>query len=169
MRISAKADYAVRAAAELAAHDPASWTKAETVAAAQRIPLPFLVNILKLLREQGVVESKRGADGGHRLARPASQVTVAEVVRAVDGPLASVAGVLVEDLTHAGAATALRDTWVALRCAIRSVLEAVTLADLVAGDLPEPVGQLLAGDGAWTTRPDVRERFQGRASGPRHG
>ena len=184
MRISARADYAVRAAIELAAlgaalgtapadrpgtgpavesaAGPGGWTKAERVADAQAIPLPFLLNIFKSLRDAGLVEAKRGTDGGHRLALPAAQISVAAVVRAVDGPLASVAGVLVEDLAYTGNAVALRDTWVALRCSIRSVLEAVTLADLAAQQLPTTVLDLLGGADAFTTRPQAREHFQRR-------
>ncbi|MDP3711171.1 MAG: Rrf2 family transcriptional regulator [Mycobacteriales bacterium] len=161
MRVSARADYAVRAAVELAAR-PGLWTKAEAIADAQRLPLPFLLQTLKQLRVEGVVAAKRGAEGGYRLTRPASEVTVADLVRAVDGPLASVAGTLVEDLEYDGNAAALRDTWVALRCAIRSVLVGVTLADLLGGELPPLVGQLLAGDDAWTTDPGVRRRFEAR-------
>ena len=180
MRISARADYAVRAAIELAALGTAhagdqsadrptgelvaartgGWTKAERVAAAQAIPLPFLLNIFKSLRDAGLVEAKRGVDGGYRLALPAEQISVAAVVRAVDGPLASVAGALVEDRTYTGSAIALRDTWVALRCSIRGVLEAVTLADLAAQQLPAPVLDLLGDEDAFTTRPQARERFE---------
>lgn len=162
MRISARADYAVRAAVELASVGTAGWTKAERVADAQGIPLPFLLNILKSLREDGLVEAKRGIDGGYRLALPATEVSVAAVVRAVDGPLASVAGTLVEDREYSGSAVGLRDTWVALRNSIRSVLEVVMLADLVSGDLPASVTELLCGDDAFTTRPEVRERFERR-------
>ncbi len=161
MRISAKADYAVRAAVELAVR-PGVWTKAEVVSDAQTIPLPFLLNILKQLRDEGLVEAKRGAEGGYRLARAAAEVSVADVVRAVDGPLASVAGTLVEDITYPGVAAPLRDTWVALRCAIRSVLVAVTLEDLAGSALPEVVAALLSGDDAWETDPDVRRRFEAK-------
>lgn len=161
MRVSARADYAVRAALELAVR-PDAWTKAEVIAEAQRLPLPFLVQTLKQLRLEGLVEAKRGTDGGYRLARPPSQVSVADLVRAVDGPLASVAGTLVEDLEYDGTAAALRDTWVALRCAIRSVLVGVTLDQLVEGRLPAVVQQQLRGDDAWTTDPEVRRRFEAR-------
>lgn len=166
MRVSARADYAVRAALELAVR-PDAWTKAEAIAEAQRLPLPFLVQTLAQLRLEGIVETKRGAEGGYRLARPASQVSVADLVRAVDGPLASVAGTLVEDLEYDGSAAALRDTWVALRCAIRSVLVGVTLDQLLEGRLPEVVQEQLRGEDAWTTDPEVRRRFEARRdSGP---
>ena len=168
MRISARADYAVRAAIELASVAGTGgtgwtgWTKTEQVAGAQAIPLPFLLNIFKSLRDAGLVEAKRGIDGGYRLALAPAEISVAAIVRAVDGPLASVAGALVEDREYTGSAVALRDTWVALRCSIRSVLETVTLADLVAQQLPAPVLDLLRGEGAFTTRPQVRERFERR-------
>lgn len=161
MRVSARADYAVRAALELAVR-PDAWTKAEAIAEAQRLPLPFLVQTLAQLRLEGIVETKRGAEGGYRLARSASQVSVADLVRAVDGPLASVAGTLVEDLEYDGSAAALRDTWVALRCAIRSVLVGVTLDQLLEGRLPEVVQEQLRGEDAWTTDPEVRRRFEAR-------
>ena len=167
MRISARADYAVRAAVELACacvpgDGVTGWTKAERVAAAQAIPLPFLVNIFKSLRDAGLVEAKRGTDGGYRLALAPGEISVAAIVRAVDGPLASVAGALVEDLAYTGNAVALRDTWVALRCSIRSVLEGVTLADLASQRLPGPVVDLLCGADAFTTRPQAREHFRRR-------
>lgn len=160
MRISARADYAVRAAVELTG--AVGWTKAEKVATAQAIPLPFLLTTLARLREEGLVESRRGAEGGYRLARAPEQIAVADLVRAVDGPLASVAGELVEDLDYPGSAAPLRETWVALRCAIRSVLEAVTLADLASGALPVVVSDLLCGEGAYETRPEARRAFESR-------
>ncbi|MDQ1293574.1 MAG: hypothetical protein QG608_1455 [Actinomycetota bacterium] len=152
MRISAKTDYAVRAAAELATAEPGMWMKAEAVAKAQDIPLPFLLNILSELREAGMVLSRRGAVGGYQLARPAEQIAVADVIRAVDGPLANIAGVVPEDVEYRGAATALRETWVALRVRIRSVLEEVRLSDLAAGRLPEKVAELTRDEDAWRVR-----------------
>ncbi len=151
MRISAKTDYAIRAAAELATLPAGSWVKTESVAVAQDIPLPFLLNILAELRTTGIVRSRRGVDGGYQLARDAALITVADVIRAVDGPLANIAGSRPEDVEYAGAATALRDTWIALRATMRSVLETVTLAHLAAGQLPAPVAGLLTED-AWHSR-----------------
>lgn len=153
MRISAKTDYAVRAAAELATAEPGTWVKAETVSTAQDIPAAFLVSILSELRVHGLVESRRGAEGGYRLAADAHSIHVADVIRAVDGPLANIAGVHVEDVAYTGAAELLRDTWIALRVTMRGVLEHVSLADLVAGSLPPHVQALVAGPDAWTTRP----------------
>lgn len=152
MRISAKTDYAIRAAAELAAAPQGQWVKTESVSSAQDIPLPFLLNILAELRTAGLVRSRRGVDGGYQLARPADAVTVADVIRAVDGPLANIAGSRPEDLAYSGAAMALRDTWVALRATMRAVLEGVTLADLASGTLPPDVRTLLVGDDVWRAR-----------------
>jgi Rrf2 family protein len=152
VRISAKTDYAIRAAAELAGATGDGWTRTESVAQAQGIPLPFLLNILAELRSASLVTSRRGVDGGYRLARPAEEITVADVIRAVDGPLANIAGARPEDLTYSGAAAPLRDTWVALRAQMRSVLERVTLADLVKGELPADVTDLLDDQGAWKAR-----------------
>jgi Rrf2 family protein len=152
VRISAKTDYALRAAAELAAAEPGAWVKTESVATAQHIPLPFLLNILAELRTAGVVRSRRGVDGGYQLARPATGIALADVIRAIDGPLANIAGSRPEDVEYHGAALGLRPTWVALRATMRSVLEVVTLADLAAGRLPEPVEALIADDAAWRAR-----------------
>ena len=148
MRISAKADYAIRAAAELAAASP-ELIKGEQLAAAQSIPLKFLENILSELRHAGVVASQRGAEGGYSLARPADEITLAEVIRAVDGPLANVHGGRPETAEYGGAAGALRVVWIALRTNIRAVLESVTLADLAAGELPDDVAALAADPEAW--------------------
>ena len=133
MRVSAKADYAVRAAVELAAADAAEsrHVKGVDLAKAQKIPLRFLENILGELRHAGIVQSQRGTDGGYWLARSADDITVAEIIRAVEGPLASVRGERPEDLEYRGDAEPLRDVWVALRANIRQVLESVTLADIV--------------------------------------
>lgn len=140
MRVSAKADYAVRAAIEVAARSsPEAPLKGEAIAAAQGIPLQFLHNILGELRHHGLIHSRRGAEGGHWLARPADDITVAEVIRAVEGPLASVRGEGPEDLDYSGAAQPLQAVWLALRANVRQVLESVTLADMVRGELPAPV------------------------------
>ena len=152
MRISAKADYAVRAAIELAAAGGDGPVKGEHVATAQSIPIKFLENILVDLRQAGIVQSRRGPDGGYWLARPAGEVTVADVIRASDGPLASVRGEKPEDLTYEGAAESLRDVWVALRASLREVLEQVTLADLAGGKLPKDVLAHIRAPGAWQRR-----------------
>jgi Rrf2 family protein len=150
MRISAKADYAVRAAAELAAAQPHGRpVKGEQLAGAQRIPRKFLENILGDLRHAGLVRTRRGAEGGYALTRPAHEVSVAEVLRAVEGPLAAVQGVRPESLRYDGAAARLPEVWVALRANLRAVLERVTLADLAAGTLPDDVAALTTPADAW--------------------
>src|SRR5262249_25690314 len=150
MRISAKADYAVRAAAELAAAAPGGRpVKGEQLASAQGIPQKFLENILADLRTAGLVLSRRGAEGGYALTRPADEISVAEVMRAVEGPLAAVQGVRPESLHYAGAAARLPEVWVALRANLRAVLERVTLAALASGTLPVSVTELAAAADAW--------------------
>jgi Rrf2 family protein len=149
VRVSAKTDYALRAALELAAAPDERPVKGERIATAQAIPLRFLENILMQLRHAGLVESRRGADGGYRLARPPADVTLADVIRAIDGPLAGVSGARPETLDFAGVAAPMRDVWIAVRASLRGVLERVTLADVVAGDLPAHVRDLVADEDAW--------------------
>jgi Rrf2 family protein len=148
VRVSAKADYAIRAAVELAAAGDGP-VKGERLAQAQEIPSNFLENILSDLRNAGIVASRRGADGGYWLARPAADVSLADVIRAVDGPLANVRGVRSEQVVYQGSAEKLRDVWVAVRASLRSVLENVTLADLANGELPASVRTLVADPDAW--------------------
>ncbi len=143
MRITAKADYAVRAGAELAAAEPGMPVKGEAIATAQHIPLNFLENILRELRRAGIVRTQRGAEGGYLLAVPPEQVSVADVIRAVEGPLAAIQGIRPDQLHYEGAAAALADVWVAMRASLRSVLDHVTLADIASGELPKPVRRLL--------------------------
>jgi Rrf2 family protein len=152
VRISAKADYAVRAAVELAAASGEKPVKAERIATAQGIPLNFLENILGELRHSGIVRSHRGAEGGFRLAKPADQVTVADVIRAVEGPLASVRGGPPEEASYGGAATALPRVWIAVRANLRAVVERVTLADIAGGRLPARIDKLAEDPEAWVTR-----------------
>ncbi len=148
MRVSAKADYAIRAAVELAVAGEGP-VKGERLARAQEIPSNFLENILSDLRNAGIVASRRGADGGYWLARPAAEVSLADIIRAVDGPLANVRGVRSEQVVYQGSAEQLRDVWVAVRASLRGVLENVTLADLASGELPESVRALAADPDAW--------------------
>lgn len=152
MRISAKTDYALRAALELARAGDGEPVKAERLAEAQEIPLRFLENILGELRHGGVVESRRGADGGYMLARPAATVSLADVVRAVDGPLANVSGRRPDALEYPERAAVLRDVWVAVRSSLREVLEGTTLADLASGELPAAVAARLEPEDAWLPR-----------------
>ena len=151
MHVSAKADYAVRAAIELAAAG-AGPVKGDRIAEAQQIPLKFLENILSDLRHAGYVQSQRGAEGGYWLAEPADTITLADIIRAVDGPLANVRGARPESVEYTGSASHLAEVWIAVRVALRSVLERVTLADLVAGVLPADVKELISDADAWVSR-----------------
>jgi Rrf2 family protein len=150
MRVSAKADYAVRAAAELAAAAGAGRPlKREQISTAQGIPSKFLESIMLELKHAGIVKSQRGAEGGYSLARPASDISIADVIRAVDGPLANVRGERVESVEYKGAAASLRDVWVAVRASLREVLETTTLEDLVGAQLPPRVVELTKQPEAW--------------------
>jgi Rrf2 family protein len=152
VRISAKVDYAMRALVELAAAGNVRPVTAERLADAQGIPQKFLQNILLELRRAGIVASHRGPEGGHALARAADKITVADVIRAVDGPLGSVAGHAPEDMEYQGSTMRLRDTWVAVRASVRGVLEGITLADIASDHLPDSIGKLLDGNDAWVRR-----------------
>ena len=152
MRISAKADYAVRAAVELAATPGERPVKAERIATAQEIPLNFLENILGELRHAGIVRSHRGAEGGFRLARAPDQVTIADIIRAVEGPLASVRGGPPEETSYPGASAALPRVWIAVRANLRKVVENVTVADVAGGKLPATIDRLAEDPDAWLTR-----------------
>ena len=151
MRISAKVDYAVRAAVELAAagEEP---VKGERIAESQEIPLHFLENILGELVRHRIVASRRGAEGGYRLARRADEVSLAEIIRAVEGPLASVRGEGPESLRYRGEAEPLQRVWIAVRANLRAVLESVTLADVASGELPAGVTELSEPAEAWSPR-----------------
>ena len=151
MRVSAKTDYALRAALELAAAPDEKPVKGERIATAQAIPLRFLENILMQLRHAGLVESRRGADGGYKLARAPEEIALADVIRAIDGPLAGVSGQRPETLDFKGTSEPLRDVWIAVRASLRSVLEHITLADVVGGQLPEHVRELLGDEDAWVS------------------
>ena len=148
MRVSAKADYALRAAIELAAAGEGP-VKGERIAQAQEIPLKFLENILLDLKHAGLVQSQRGAEGGYWLARPPEEIALADIIRAVEGPIANVRGLRPEQVEYSGAAEPLRDAWIAVRANLRSVLENVTLADLAAGRLPDEVARIAADPEAW--------------------
>ncbi len=150
MHIPAKVDYGMRALLELASQG--APTTGETLASAQGLPVKFLAAILNDLRRAGLVLSQRGLEGGYRLARPASQITVADVMRALDGPLAEVRGLRPEMANYEGAAEHLQDVWVATRASLRAVLERVTLADIVKGTLPAPVARLVADPDSWEPR-----------------
>jgi Rrf2 family protein len=166
VRVSAKADYAVRAMVELVATGASeeSPAKGERVAEAQTIPLRFLENILGELRQHGLVHSRRGVDGGYWLGRDADDITLADVIRAVEGPLATVRGEAADELEYADDASSLKEVWLALRANIRQVLESVTLADVVSGKLPEPIGTLAGHPEVGQSR--VPSRFAHGPEGP---
>lgn len=150
MQVTARVDYAVRAMVQIAAADGA--TSRGEIAAAQAIPAKFLESILLRLRQGGLLVAQRGTTGGYALARPADRITIADVVRVVDGPLAAVRGLPPEDTDYPPPAARLRDVWVALRAAMRQVLETTTIADLREGRLPADVQRLLEPTEAWTRR-----------------
>jgi Rrf2 family protein len=148
MRVSAKVDYAVRAAIELAVAGDGPM-KGERISEGQDIPLKFLENILGELKHAGIVRSQRGTEGGYWLARDPSEVTIADIIRAVEGPLASVRGASPESLDYSGSAKPLGTLWVAVRANLRAVLETVTIADVASGELPDVVGELTNDPAAW--------------------
>ena len=153
MRVSAKADYAIRAVVELGARwqpdQKAAPMKGEAIAQAQQIPMKFCENILSELRGAGVVDSRRGTDGGYWLAVDPATVKLGDIIRIVEGPLAAVRGDRPTDVDFAGTSAAMREVWVAVRASLRRVLDVVTVADVVAGVLPADVRALLDDDGAW--------------------
>jgi Rrf2 family protein len=149
--ISAKVDYAVRALCTLASEEDRSVT-AESLARSQGLPAKFLESILNDMRRAGLLLSQRGAEGGYRLSRPASSITVADVIRPLDGPLAEVRGLRPEATNYEGAAEHLQTVWIAVRASLRTVLEQVTIEDIVTGDLPKSVQQLTTDPDAWLSR-----------------
>ena len=151
MQISARGDYAVRAALSLAAAHPALMS-AQAIAAEQAMPRKFLEAVLADLRRAGIVRAQRGAEGGYTLAQPPRDVTVGAILRAVDGPLAGVRGLRPEETTYQGAAANLPDLWVAVRAAVRDVVDEVSLAELVSGQMPAHVRKLTTRPDAWQPR-----------------
>ena len=152
MHVTAKADYAVRAIIELADSSQESPRKVDDLAQAQKIPVSFLENILTQLRSSGIVRSQRGPEGGYWLAHPAEEVNLAQIIRAVEGPLVGVRGQRPEEIEYIGSAESLKQVWVALRANLRKVLEHVTVAQVAAGELPQDVLALTREEEAWTTR-----------------
>ena len=148
MRLSARADYALRAAIEIANVGEGHVT-AEQVARAQQIPVKFLETILTQLRRAGLVRSQRGPDGGFWLARPAEDITLADIIRAIDGQLLGVRGERPENVGYIGAAEPLQRVWIALRASERAILEEVTLGQIVSGELPATVMDLVGDPRAW--------------------
>jgi Rrf2 family protein len=151
MRVSAKADYAVRAATELAAVEDGP-VKGERLAEAQDIPLQFLEHILLELKHAGIVRARRGAKGGYWLARPPEEITIADVIRAVEGPIANVQSAPPESVHYRGKAEHLVEVWIAVRANLRAVLEHTTIADVTSGKLPKAVKRLAASPDAWEHR-----------------
>lgn len=147
MRLSARVDYALRAMSELAALDAPRTV--DQLSLAQGIPNKYLESILGELRRGGLLRSQRGPDGGYRLARPAGEISIADVIRALDGELANVRGSRPEDLEYVGAAASLQEVWIALRASERLILEGVTLAHVASGQLPGSVADLAANPAAW--------------------
>jgi Rrf2 family protein len=152
MHVTAKADYAVRAVIELADSSHEAPRKVDDIAAAQSIPVSFLENILTQLRSAGVVRSQRGPEGGYWLAKPADDITLADVIRAVEGPIANVQSAPPESIHYRGHAEHLREVWIAVRANLRAVLETTTLADLTSGKLPPVVEHLAESPDAWEPR-----------------
>ena len=141
-------DYALRALSELAAANAPRTV--EQLSEAQHIPNKYLESILGELRRSGLLRSQRGPEGGYRLSRPATEISIADVIRALDGELANVRGSRPENLAYIGSAAALQEVWIALRASERTILEGVTLAHVVSGELPKPVATLAANPAAWS-------------------
>ena len=149
MRVSAKSDYALRALIEIAVRTDGKPVSAESIGREQDIPHGFLQGILADLRKADIAVAQRGQSGGWRLAKDASRISVADVIRAVDGPLVSVYGIRPESVTYTGNAESLQHVWIAARSSLREVFERVSIADLVAGQLPPEVAARLDDDEAW--------------------
>lgn len=162
MKVSAKVEYAVRALLVLA--DAPGLLRIDAIVAGQRLPVKFVEGILSDLRRAGIVRTQRGVHGGYCLARPASEVTVGAVLRAVDGPLATVHGQSPDATAYPGAAVHLPAVWVAVRASLRDVLDDVSLADVLAGRLPAHVKRLAATDAAWRAVPTGRAPAVGSGS-----
>lgn len=152
MRISAKVDYAVRALIEIGRLEPGEVARAEDLAAAQGIPRTFLLNVLADLRKAGMVASRRGQTGGWVLARDAGTISVADVIRATDGPLVNIAGSRPEDVQYQPTEAVLQRVWIALRSSLREVLEQVTLADLLTNSLPPEISGRTDSEEVWRSR-----------------
>jgi Rrf2 family protein len=152
MHVTAKADYAVRAVVELADSKQDAPRKVDDIAQAQGIPVSFLENILTQLRSSGLVRSQRGPEGGYWLAQPPENVSLAQIIRAVEGPLVGVRGQRPEEIEYVGSAEMLQQVWIALRANLRKVLEHVSVADVASGKLPKDVLLLTKHQEAWETR-----------------
>jgi Rrf2 family protein len=151
VQISAKTDYAVRALLNLASHEP-DLVKVDTIVREQGLPRKFVEAILGELRRAALVRSQRGADGGYALARPAHEISLGAVIRAVDGPLAEVRGLRPNETAYTGVAEHLPDVWVAVRASLRKVLDEVSLAQVLSGKLPAHIRRLVESPDAWLPR-----------------
>ena len=160
MRVTAKVDYAVRAAVVMAtaAAGGEGPVKGDRIATEQGIPVKYLENILAELRQGGLVRSQRGAEGGYWLARPASEISVADIIRTLEGPLANVRGDTPDQITYPAGTGALQEVWIATRAALRSVLEVVSIADVAGGELPASVRELTDDPDAWVVHPPSGRR-----------
>ena len=167
MRVSARTDYALRAAAELATAAADERLKRETLASRQDIPLEFLESVLLDLKHAGIVQSQRGASGGFRLARPPAEISLADVIRAVDGPIADVRGDRPERIEYRGAAQHLQHVWIAVRASLREILEGTSLDDLVAGRLSPEIIRLTGAPDAWISLGRVRGPTPFKTAAPR--
>jgi Rrf2 family protein len=151
VEISAKSDYAVRALLELAAKAP-ELVKIDVIVGDQQLPKKFVEAILGDLRRAGIVRSMRGADGGYALARPASEISIGAVIRAVDGPLAEVRGLRPDEMNYIGLAEHLPGLWVAVRASLRRVLDETSLQQLLSGKMPAHVRRMIEDPNAWARR-----------------
>jgi len=173
MHVSARADYALRAVAELAGVASNERLKRDVIAARQNIPVEFLESVLLALKHAGIVQSQRGASGGFRLARPPSEISLADVIRAVDGPMTDVRGDRPETLEYVGPAERLQDVWIAIRASLREILEGTSIDDLVHGRMPAPVRRLTEDPEAWVSLGRIRgagrprKRAQAGSTSPR--
>jgi Rrf2 family protein len=164
MRVTARSDYALRAAVELAAAAP-GLLKRDEIASRQAIPIEFLESVLLAMKAAGIVQSHRGANGGFRLARPADSITLADVVRSVDGPMLDVRGDRAEAIAYPGPAARIQDVWIAVRASLREILEGTTIEDVVRGRMPRAVKRLTRDPEAWTSLGRIRGASR-RASAP---
>jgi Rrf2 family protein len=151
VQISAKSDYAIRALLQLAANEP-ELVKVDVIVREQGVPRKFVEAILGELRRDSIVRSQRGAEGGYALARPAGEITLGAVIRAVDGPLAEVRGLRPHETTYEGVAAHLPDVWIAVRASLRRVLDETTLAHVLSGKLPAAVRRMVDEPDAWLPR-----------------
>lgn len=168
MRVTARSDYALRAVAELAVAEE-RLVRREDIAARQEIPVEFLESVLLALKHAGIVQSQRGAQGGFRLARPAGTITLAEVIRAVDGPMLDVRGDRAEAGVYPGASRRVQDVWVAVRASLREILEGTTVEDVVLDHLPDSILRLTGDPAAWTSLGRIRGAARAQRPGGQEG